>query len=332
MNDEEKNVEEVKEEIVETPVDQKQPAEVETPKVEEVTPSPTNNNKSGGNKTVIIIMGIIIIALLAVIIFLLLSGNDKDKNTNTNTNNNDNSTKNTENLENIENTEINNNNTEKENVEVNTGDNNIEKDITVPEIINSLSSKFEKLFGDYIYVLGENDNKNLFGRVLEYRTNFVEIKNPPDDNDYAYFVGQLSLDYVKKEYYDLFGEELDTSVEYPGSCAKSYYDKDKNLFIQKKYGCDAGWGWNASGYRYKYTEDNNNAYIYVAVAVHSGIEKIDILTDNDTKKVYKTIEGNTDSFTIDASNYDSFAKYRVTFKKVGNDYYYKGVQKIEEGK
>ncbi len=98
MNEEEK-IEEVKEEVVETPVEQEQPV-VEEQKTEEMASVSTNNNKKGGNKAIIIIMGIIIVALLAVILFLLLSGNDKNNNEN-----NENNT-NVENVENTENTEI----------------------------------------------------------------------------------------------------------------------------------------------------------------------------------------------------------------------------------
>ena len=326
MNEEEK-IEEVKEEVVETPVEQEQPV-VEEPKTEEVASVPTGNNKKGGNKVIIIIMGIIIVALLAVILVLLLSGNDKSKN---NENKQEN-IENKENTENTENTNDNNNITEIENTEVNNDNNDVEKDITSPEIINNLTNKFDKLFGDYINVLGENDKQNLFGRVLEWRVKFTEMENPPKDNDYAYYVGQLSLNAVDQEYYNLFGEKIDTSIEYQGVCSKAFYDKNSNLFIIKKYGCDAGWGWNVEGYRYKYTEDKNNAYIYVATAVHSGIESVRILSDNDTEKVYKTNDGSSKQFKLDESNYESFAKYKVTFKKDGQNYYYVGVQKIEEGK
>lgn len=106
MNEEEK-IEEVKEEVVETPVEQEKPV-VEEPKTEEVASVPTGNNKKGGNKAIIIIMGIIIVALLAVILVLLLSGNDKSKN---NENKQEENIENTENTnlepgQNIENTEI----------------------------------------------------------------------------------------------------------------------------------------------------------------------------------------------------------------------------------
>ena len=321
MNEEEKNVKEVKEEITETSVEQ------EKTNNETVSLESTDNNKKGDNKVIIIILSLVIVALLVVILILLLGGNNKNNNSINNDNNLENK-ENNENVNNTENTEVN-TNTGNGNTDVN-NDNN-EQEIKTPEKINNLSNKFDKLFGDYIYLLGENDNNSLFGRVLEWRVEFVEMENPPKDNDYAYFVGQLSLSAIENEYYNLFGEKIDISKEFEGSCAKAYYDKEQNIFIQKKYGCDAGWGWFVNGYRYKYTEDNNNAYIYAAVAVHSGIEKIDILSDPDTKTVYKTIEG-SDSFEIDESNYESFAKYKITFKKVGNDYFYKSVEKIEAGK
>lgn len=96
MNEEEK-IEGVKEEVVETPVEQEQPVVEEEPKTEEVTIVPTGNNKNGGNKVVIIIMGIVIVVLFAIILILLLSGNDKNKN---------NENKKEEDIENTENTEI----------------------------------------------------------------------------------------------------------------------------------------------------------------------------------------------------------------------------------
>lgn len=327
--------EENKEEVKEEQVTQEASAPEAAPTVEPVQEAPTAvaeptppEKKNG--KTIIIVMGLIILLLIGVVVFLLLNGDKKNSNSDNKETNNaiENNNQENTNNENNNNNE-NNTNTKNSNTEVNNND--AEKEITKPEVINNLSSKFDKLFGDYIYLLGTNDNDSLFGRVLEWRIKFIEMENPPKDNDYAYFVGQLPLSTIEKEYYNLFGEKIDTSIEFEGSCAKAYYDKDQNIFIQKKYGCDAGWGWFVKGYRYKYTEDNNNAYIYAAVAVHSGIEKIDILSDPDAKTVYKTLEDN-ESFTIDESNYESFAKYKITFKKVGNDYFFKSVEKIEAGK
>ena len=335
MNEEEVQVTQEEPTVQETTAVQEEKKGEETSVVseeskKEASLQESNGNKKKGSNIFTISLLIIIVLLIGVIFILLLGGNSKNnekKEDNINSENVENN-----NLE-KENNEIqpdNNTNNENQNTEINNDNKELEKDIVSPEIINNLSSKFDKLFGDYIYILGENDNKSLFGRVLEEKVKFVEMENPPEDNDYAYFVGQLALGAVEKEYYDLFGEQLDTSIEYSGSCSKAYYDENRNLFIQKKYGCDKGWGWYVNGYRYKYTEDKNNAYIYVATAVYSGIGKVDVISDSDTNKVYKTIE--SDSFTIDESNYDSFAKYKVTFKKDGNNYFFKSVEKIEEGK
>ena len=206
-----------------------------------------------------------------------------------------------------------------------------EREISEEKIINTLSTKFTKLFGDYINILGQNDKSSLFGRYLEWRASFNEIKDPPQNGDYAYYVGELPYDTVNKDYYDLFGENIEKNTAFEGTCANTKYNSDNNSFVIRKLGCDAGWGWFVRNYNYKYTEDKNNVYIYTAVAVYSGMDEIEILTDQDTKKVYKVIK-NSEDFHLDETNYESFAKYRITFKKADNNYYYTGIEKIENGK
>ena len=207
-----------------------------------------------------------------------------------------------------------------------------EKNITSQETINLLSTKYNKLFGDYINIRGQNDPASLFGRYLEWRATFNELKDPPQDeeNRYAYYVGELPFDTVNKEYFDLFGINIDKNETFQGSCATTKYNADRDSFIIRKNGCDAGWGWFVRNYNYKYTEDNNNAYIYTAIAVYSGIEEVTILTDEDLKKEYTTVKS-TEDFTLDETNYQKFAKYKITFKKDENDYHFVKIEKIEDG-
>lgn len=201
---------------------------------------------------------------------------------------------------------------------------------TTQEDLNDVKEDYDLLFGDYIRILGDyNDTNELFGRALDHIT-FDESMSDYSNSSF-YYQGTKPAEEVEEMYEDLFGGTLDKSVKYSGICTEYSYDQDKNVYVQAKFGCDAGWGWFVKDYVYKIELDDDYAYVYSAAAIFSGIEKIEILTDKEHKYVYKEV-ASTDSFELDETNYESFAKYKITFKKENNDFHYVKLEKIEDGK
>ena len=206
---------------------------------------------------------------------------------------------------------------------------NVEKQVTADGTIKALKDKYDMLFGDYISILGNNDDESLTGRVLDHIT-FTETETDYSKTGY-YFKGAKPATEVAKIYNDLFGKTFDKTANYSGICTEYKYDSKNDTIVQTKLGCDAGWGNFNEDYIYKYTEDNDYYYVYAAVANYNGIEKIDIISDKENNYIYKTVN-DTDDFTLDETNYAYFAKYRVKFKKVSGNYYYYGIEKVENGK
>ena len=147
---------------------------------------------------------------------------------------------------------------------------------------------------------------------------------------------EITEDEVRSEYYNIFNEELKNN-ENIGGCPIFNYD-----VTNKKYNIVSGCGKGTPGpnqirsYINKYTSKGNEYYVYInlgATRYNSSDEYgnmlIDVYTDKDATKFYKTQDNSIDY--IDQTNCTDFSEYKYTFiKRENGTYYFKSIEKIEK--
>lgn len=137
---------------------------------------------------------------------------------------------------------------------------------------------------------------------------------------------------VAGKYKAVFGEDV-TPMNIEDICPKVIYsEKYSKYYLDAN--CEAqDITKNVDQYVYDLTEDNNNYYVYVATAfstknadgtytVYKNFEMTDKFNDY-TQQTYA-------SFSLNASTYTNFNKYKYTFTKKDNVYIFSQIERIEE--
>lgn len=184
-----------------------------------------------------------------------------------------------------------------------------EKDITSKEL------EEERKLVAVVYTIFENDkNYELLDR--EKYPNIV----PNRDGNTVIIGGDI----VKGLYSDVFGGNLDTNISFPETIKEQfYYNQEYDLYV-----INTGFGGSCVDgtitYDYKYMEDSENVYVYSTYAYYKNCP-YEVFKDlNMTEKV----EGDN-SFELNNDNYESFNKYKITYKKDGNKYIFKNIELIK---
>jgi hypothetical protein len=287
--------------------------------VEDVAPSPTpalEEPKKKSNLPIILIVLLVLIAGGFAVWYFVLGGNDKKSSKNE-------EPKQEEKKEDKTNTEI----EEKIN-------------LSEEEIKTQINDIYHKLFtNESMGMFDGLDNKKKLALVLDK----LEFENPHASEGESYNnLSDISIDEVKKAYYDVYGEELTDfiSTEAISHCSYYRYDEEINRYIRSDSACGGAIGWYIVDYIYNYEIIGNEAFLYTSIAVFDGLDGHHVFTDNDCRDsvdyTYKdeclfTINENS-QFKLDETNYQSFAKYKISFERQNDNYYLKKVEKIENGK
>lgn len=158
-------------------------------------------------------------------------------------------------------------------------------------------------------------------------------------------------DTVAQKYKEIFGTDLikeDTGTH----CGGYRYNYEYDFYYDDVLGCGGRTPYERFYYKNRYTSDGKHAYVYTSAAVASlTITKLseystsedlpynvycdiaylgnnEITEDAEVCATLQTYE-EKDSFTINASNYEQYAKYRFVFDKSDDgNYYFNKVEKL----
>lgn len=340
MNEEEKNVEEVKEGVSEPQVEPIEPIVQEDTKTEDVTQTPIGNNKKGGNKVIIIIMGIIIVALLVALLILLLGGSKKE---NTEKNNEN---KNVENIENTKNTEIESNSSVEEPI------NNKQEDLTENEIKNIMDRfKAIKIESKRLY---ENDKFDISSinanEMMVTALSKFNIYNACSKSGQEYVL----LSDINNELRKYIQKTLTIAdiKSLNGASMGNPYDYDYGVRVEDNERIEVinrvcGGLFNENDYVYtkidKGIKEGDYVYIYekTAFARYNGVnDKQDYLVDyyKDYNKTGEVVEKLISKEFTDGygkpkegstPNWNLYNTYKYTFKLINGEYYFQTLELVK---
>lgn len=213
--------------------------------------------------------------------------------------------------------------------------NPVEKPVETPK--QDLETAKKKMNETYNKLYNEN-NFGIFGLELTQDNKLSLLLDSLEFTN-----NKLSEEVVKNEYKKMYGDTLTSNPkELNGinTCSLYKYNSSTKEYTSTTQGCDMGWGWHLYSYVYKHEVDGNNAYLYTSIAVEDGFgdttNPAKIYTDFDEpyeeKYLFTTISTGARSFVLDQSNYANFAKYKFTFSFDNNEYHFKKIEKIENGK
>ena len=158
-------------------------------------------------------------------------------------------------------------------------------------------------------------------------------------------------DSVAQKYKEIFGNTL-VKGEIKEYCGYYKYNKQYDFYYSGIPGCGGKTPYSELYYKYRYTEDDNHAYVYTSTAVISptfgttpeGYNTEDVpfhvycdvsyLGENgivENAKVCATLQSydEKEAFTLNASNYEQYSKYRFVFDKTDDgNYYFNRVEKL----
>ncbi len=134
----------------------------------------------------------------------------------------------------------------------------------------------------------------------------------------------INADSVKKLYKDVFGGELDINIKLPDDISNNfYYSNEYDVYV-----INGGFGGSCNDgsltYDYKYTNDSSNIYVYSAHAYYKNCP-YEVYKDFDKNEKYEA----QDNLELGENNYQDFYKYRITYKKEGNKYFFAKIEKIK---
>lgn len=145
----------------------------------------------------------------------------------------------------------------------------------------------------------------------------------------------INLSSVEDKLKLLFNEV--PNIEYDVKSSNYYFDKENKKFFELCINVLDGSNFMDS-YIYDFDVDDNNAYLYVSVSygneelTKNDDTKVTIYRDYKHKKIYKEFIYNSnspnDDFILDDSNYKEFTLYKYTFKRIGDNYYFKSLEKV----
>ncbi len=133
-------------------------------------------------------------------------------------------------------------------------------------------------------------------------------------------------DYIEK-YKELFGSSDIEKIR-----NDHYYYEDYSIFfltIEPFSEYDL----NDSRYYYKFDEDDHNYYVYLSTAYVYSDKAFKTTADYFSDNTFiKCKEGTTcqeiKDFNINENNYEEFNQFKVTYKKDGNEFYLKQIEKL----
>ncbi len=216
---------------------------------------------------------------------------------------------------------------------------NLYKDIT-----NKSMTDGEKLQTILLYL----DNNNMFKK--EERSKYPnltgeqmkDIWGPSEEGDVItdMYIGEddnlyhlIEASTVKDYYKRLFGGEPSTT-KVKNTYPTYYYEQAYDIYVQVTRG-GGTCGTRMGQYNYKYTEDKQYAYIYTVVGYTSCMD--DYYKDIDLEEV--AVKANVpedlenyveqDINDVVKKNMDKFNKYRVVFKKDGDNYIFEKVEEVK---
>ena len=146
-------------------------------------------------------------------------------------------------------------------------------------------------------------------------------------------------DDMKKEYKNIFGEELTMVKEVDASATTGCtftYVPELNSYVALLLGCGGSTDHWPMSYQVKYTKQGEKAYVYIALGQADSSATDYLYMRSDTSMNSGIVESfdNWDSFSaykIDASNYTKYTLYRAVFEKNDDgNYIYKTFEKVNE--
>ena len=141
---------------------------------------------------------------------------------------------------------------------------------------------------------------------------------------------------VRKKYQDVFGESLSVGAEAKFYCGFNY-NTEYDFYYENVLGCGGTTPYIRHYYKSNYTVAGDYAYVYVSTALLN-LENDTIYCDitslssggglSDDAKICETTSDST-SFSLNASNYESYSKYRFVFQKSDTGTYaFKQVERL----
>lgn len=131
----------------------------------------------------------------------------------------------------------------------------------------------------------------------------------------------IKMEDVNKLYTEVFGGKLDTNTKISND--SFYYNAEYDVYV-----INAGFGGACSDgsltYDYKYTFDSANVYVYSTHAYYKNCP-YELYKDFNMTDKYDTVE----PIELGENNYQDFYKYRITYKKKGNNYTFAKIEQIK---
>lgn len=151
-------------------------------------------------------------------------------------------------------------------------------------------------------------------------------------------------DLVVEKYKEIYGEDF-SKGEISTFCGNYKYNAQYDFYFSAAFGCGGMTPYERFYYKNQYTTDGDYAYVYTSTAllapssqddsiyyVYCDIADLEAINSgiSENAKVCTTLQSYDEKtkFTLDASNYEQYAKYRFVFKRVDNNYYFEKVEKL----
>jgi len=197
--------------------------------------------------------------------------------------------------------------------------------------------------GNYDQIIKAGIVIQYIAHTLDYAKSEAVISGGTyDDRAVAYFrssgISGATGEEVRQKYLDLFGENLPTGAKANFYCGEYKYNAEQDFYYSDALGCGGMTPYVRHYYKSDYTFDENHAYVYVSTALldeESGNIYCDIASfENDgvhsvssDAKVCDTVSSYSNDFSLNASNYESYSKYRFVFQKADDGTYF--FEKVE---
>lgn len=188
------------------------------------------------------------------------------------------------------------------------------KDLTDSQKLSSI------LF--YIYKNTEEFNEIT---IDEFKEVYSELYTGEGDDIYEFY--QVKEQIILDKYKAVYGS-TPSNYKIDSNCPEfRYSDKFKKFYGASR--CGGYGGSKILTYNYKFTESDDKAYVYTSVALQVFENETPVIfTDYNKTKEYKRGDAALD-VEINSTNYQEFSKYKITFTKSDNNYYFESVEKLE---
>ena len=152
--------------------------------------------------------------------------------------------------------------------------------------------------------------------------------------------GVIHKDDYLNSYYYLFGNKNAPLPMLINRCPSYYYDKGNEIYISQ-YDCGEVNVEQIITYINRIDITDDYIYVYINIGYdtfdyteldNDGLPKNRVIYSDINKEqanVIKKIGLYDHSYIIDQNNYSYFSEYKITFKKVSEDYYYDIIEKIK---